>query len=241
MALTTSSQSDNNNNTTRPSHLIVRSMTVEDKAEVTNLINKVFKREPLCAYHGMDEALGAIIAESAVVDPVSFVVEDTSIEGPNRLVAFRASAIHQGYEPFYQPEEGQPDVPANPVIAILDSLYRIWRDASPALKRDPKAKMMYFLALGVEEDYEGKGLAKDLLEASLNKAMEYKCYAVNVCASAYATQHLFANRFGFKEMGREHTSEFRWRNPNNGDAEEKPFENLHQPEFTIVFEKKLDY
>ncbi|KAF9954901.1 hypothetical protein BGZ70_010427 [Mortierella alpina] len=174
----------------RPDHLVVRPMTAQDKEEVGKLFVATFKREPLGKYQGVRDTEGAAIAEAAMKDPVSFVVEDTTLEGP----------------------------------------YRITK---------PDAKVMKFIALGVDTRYEGLGLAKTLLNVSMDKARQERCDAVVVVASAFATQHLFRNRLAFEEMGKIRYSEFVWKNPAKGGLEERPFEKLLEPEFLEIFEKRL--
>jgi N-acetylglutamate synthase-like GNAT family acetyltransferase len=114
----------------------------------------------------------------------------------------------------------------------------LWLAKSTVFSNNPSAKVMKFIALGVDSGYEGKGLAKDLLKVSMDKAHEIGCDAVMVVASAFATQHLFNNRLGFELMGRVKYSEFSWVNEKTG-KEERPFENLVEPEFLEIFEKKL--
>ncbi|KAF9353938.1 hypothetical protein BGX26_008297 [Mortierella sp. AD094] len=224
----------------RPDHLLLRLMTVEDKAEVAALFVDTFKREPLGEYHGVADGEGVGIAEASVVHPVSFVVEDTSLEGPHRLIAFRTSCIYTAAKLAAERKKNQEGGPPGAVQAILDRMQDLWLEKSTIFKSNPDAKVMKFIALGVNSRYEGLGLAKELLNAAMSKAIEMKCDAVLVVASAFATQHLFRNRLGFEEISRLRYSDFTWNNKEKGGVEEKPFENLLQPEFLIVFEKKLE-
>ncbi|KAF9955828.1 hypothetical protein BGZ72_003383 [Mortierella alpina] len=214
----------------QPDHLVVRPMTVKDKGEVGRLFVATFKREPLGKYQGVADSEGASIAEAAMKDPVSFVVEDTTLEGPHRIVAFRTSCLF-ARKPNVQHHD--------PVQAILQHMQDLWLDNTTLFKTKPDAKVMKFIALGVDSRYEGLGLAKTLLNVSMDKAREERCDAVIVVASAFATQHLFRNRLGFEEMGKIRYSEFVWKNPAKGGLEERPFENLLEPEFLEIFEKRL--
>lgn len=99
---------------------------------------------------------------------------------------------------------------------------------------------MKFIALGVRSEYEGRGLAKALLKAAMDKAKETNCDAVMVMASAFATQHLFRDRLDFEEMGRVRYTDFTYTDKRKGSiVKEHPFPNLLQPEFLVILEKKL--
>ncbi|KAF9930170.1 hypothetical protein BGZ67_005964 [Mortierella alpina] len=211
-------------------HLVVRPMTVQDKDEVGKLFVATFKREPLGKYQGVQDTEGVAIAEAAMKDPVSFVVEDTTLEGPHRIVAFRTSCLFS-----HKPNVEHDD----PVQAILQHMQDLWLGHTTLFKTKPEAKVMKFIALGVDTRYEGLGLAKTLLNVSMDKAKQEKCDAVIVVASAFATQHLFRNRLGFEEMGKIRYSEFVWKNPAKGGVEERPFATLLEPEFLEIFEKRL--
>ncbi|KAF9998784.1 hypothetical protein BGZ79_007551 [Entomortierella chlamydospora] len=225
---------------TRPDHLLLRLMTVEDKAEVAALFVNTFRREPLGEYHGVADGEGVGIAEASVVDPVSFVIEDTSLEGPHRLIAFRTSCILTAAKLAAKQKTSREEGPSDAVQAILGRIQDLWLEKTTIFKSNPDAKVMKFIALGVDSRYEGIGLAKELLSAAMSKAIEMKCDAVLVVASAFATQHLFRNRLGFEEIARLRYSDFTWNNKEKRGVEEKPFENLLQPEFLMVFEKKLE-
>ncbi|KAF8929785.1 hypothetical protein EDD21DRAFT_354001 [Dissophora ornata] len=223
----------------RPDHLVLRLMTAEDKEEVARLFTETFKREPLGEYHGLEPSVGRHIAEASVLDPVSFVVEDTSLEGPHRLIAFRTSYIGNAAMLAAKQKKAGEGGEQDAVQAILNHMEGLWLEKTTVFKSNPDAKVMKFIALGVDSRYEGHGLAKELLNAAMNKAVEMKCDAVAVLASAFATQHLFSSRLGFEEMGRVRYSDFTWINKRNGGVVERPFEKLYQPEFFMAFEKKL--
>ncbi|KAF9102570.1 hypothetical protein BGX27_010955 [Mortierella sp. AM989] len=225
--------------TTRPDYLVLRPMTIEDKAEVATLFVDTFKREPLGEYHGVGGSEGEGVAEASVIDPVSFVVEDTSLEGPHRLVAFRTSCILTAANLAAKQKKNQEEGPSDAVQAILNRMQDLWLERTTIFTTNPEAKVMKFIALGVNSRYEGLGLAKELLNAAMSKATEMKCDAIVVVASAFATQHLFQNRLKFEEMARLRYSDFTWNNEKKGGVEEKPFEKLLQPEFLVLFEKKL--
>ncbi|CAO3569753.1 unnamed protein product [Mortierella alpina] len=212
----------------RSDHLVVRPMTAQDKDEVGKLFVSTFKREPLGKYQGVRDTEGAAIAEAAMKDPVSFVVEDTTLEGPHRIVAFRTSCL------FSRTPNVQQD---DPVQAILQHMQDLWLDHTTLFKTKPDAKVMKFIALGVDTRCEGLGLAKALLNVSMDKAKQEKCDAVIVVASAFATQHLFRNRLAFEEMGKIRYSEFVWKNPTKGGLEERPFERLLEPEFLEILRR----
>ncbi|KAF8935082.1 hypothetical protein BGZ47_010071 [Haplosporangium gracile] len=213
-------------------------MTESDKQEVASLFVKTFRREPLGEYHGVNAHEGDSIAAVSIKDPVSFVVEDTSLSGPHRLIAFRASCICTAEELKAKKDKTAAEGHGDAIQAILNRMTELWLAKSTVFKTNPSAKVMKFIALGVDTEYEGKGLAKDLLKASMDKAVEAGCDAVTVVASAFATQHLFANRLEFELMGKVRYSAFSWVNEKTG-KEERPFENLVNPEFLEVFEKKL--
>lgn len=215
-------------------------MTVQDQDEVARLFVETFQREPLGASHGVGLDEGREIAKLSVKDPVSFVVEDTSLTGPHRLVAFRTSSLltaeklHAKKQPPHGQDGSESDDGGDDVQGILSHMTDLWLNKTTVFKDKPNAKVMKFIALGVDSKYEGLGLAKELLNAALNKAKELDCDAVMVVASAFATQHLFRNRLGFEQMGQVRYSE--WTKGKNG---RRPFENLHEPEFLEVFEKRL--
>ncbi|KAF9089124.1 hypothetical protein BGX29_012194 [Mortierella sp. GBA35] len=224
----------------RPDNLMLRPMTEADQKEVGALFVKTFRREPLGAHQGVGDGEGVGVAAAAVVDPVSFVIEDTTLPDPHhRIIAFRTSCLLTAESLAEKARkvtaEGGHD---NSVQAILHRMTELWLAKSTVFKTNSDAKVMKFIALGVDEAYEGKGLAKDLLTVSMDKAKEVGCDAVTVVASAFATQHLFANRLGFELMGRVRYSEFEWVDPKIG-KEERPFRDLVQPEFLEVFEKKI--
>ncbi|KAF9184476.1 hypothetical protein BGZ50_003644 [Haplosporangium sp. Z 11] len=225
---------------TRPDHLVLRPMTADDKEEFAALFSKVFQREPLGQYHGVAPEEGRIIADDATKDPVSFVVEDTTLERPHRLVAFRANRIITKATLAAKQKKVQEEGSIDGVQAILHRMDELWLSNSMVFKMNPEAKVMKFIALGVDEGYEGLGLAKELLDASMEKAKEYKCDAIVVVATAFATQHLFKNRLQFEEMGKVRFTDFVWKKTKTqGGEEERPFAELLKPEFSIVFEKKL--
>ncbi|KAG0004318.1 hypothetical protein BGZ65_000583 [Modicella reniformis] len=223
-----------------PDPLILRLMTLSDCDEVAALFTETFKREPLSNCCGVPPEEGKAIASRSIQDPVSFVVEDTSLEGARRLVAFRTSNILTAQPIAENQKKVQEEGHSSAVQAILDHTTDLWMAKTTVFKSNPEAKVMKFIALGVDENYEGRGLAKALLNAAMDKARETKCDAVIVVASAFATQHLFKNRLGFEEMGKVRYSDFKWINRQKGDGvEERPFPNLHEPEFLLKFEKKL--
>ncbi|KAI1292573.1 hypothetical protein EDD11_008716 [Mortierella claussenii] len=211
-------------------------MTVQDKEQVAALFVETFKREPLGEFCGVDPKEGANIAEISVRDPVSFVVEDTSLPPSHRIIAFRTSCLLDGDKIAINTRKAKEKGFSDPVQAVLNYMQELWFSKTTVLQINPSARVMKFIALGVDSKYEGMGLAKELLNAAMNKARELECDAVIVVASAFATQHLFQNRLGFEEIGRIRYADFTW--SNNG-VEKRPFEKLTQPEFLIVFEKKL--
>ncbi|KAF9912852.1 hypothetical protein EC991_008718 [Linnemannia zychae] len=212
-------------------------MTTADKQEVAALFVKTFRREPLGEYHGVQPSEGVEVANASLKDPVSFVVEDTSLPGPHRLIAFRTSCIYTAENLAAKAKKIATEGHGDAVQAILNKTTELWLAKSTVFSNNPSAKVMKFIALGVDTGYEGKGLAKDLLQASMDKAREVGCDAVTVVASAFATQHLFSNRLGFELMGRLRYSDFTW--VNDAGKEERPFVNLLEPEFLEVYEKKL--
>ncbi|GJJ71111.1 hypothetical protein EMPS_03461 [Entomortierella parvispora] len=221
----------------RPDHLVLRPMTVEDQGEVAQLFVETFQREPLGAYHGVGLPEGREIAKASVKDQVSFVVEDTSLAGPRRLVAFRTSCLltaEKLHKKQPQSQDGSESEEGDDVQGILSHMTDLWLNKTTLFKEKPDAKVMKFIALGVDSRYEGLGLAKELLNAAMGKAKELDCDAVVVVASAFATQHLFRNRLGFEEMGQVRYSEW-----TKGKSGRRPFENLHEPEFLEIFEKRL--
>ncbi|KAG0039499.1 hypothetical protein BGZ82_008010 [Podila clonocystis] len=217
----------------RPDHLVVRLMTQEDKPEVAELFASTFQREPLGAYCGVTVNEGRGVAEASMADPVSFVVEDPTLTGPNRLIAFRTSSIltKARLATDKAATAGDDD---DPVQEVLEHMKDLWLEKTTVFTTNPEAKVMKFIALGVDTRYEGLGLAKELLNLAMDKARETGCTAVMVVASAFATQHLFGKRLGFELMGRVRYSEFRTKDGR------RPFENLHEPEFLEVYERKLE-
>lgn len=213
-------------------------MTVSDVQEVARLFEKTFRREPLGKHRGIAEGEGNDIAEASVQDPVSFVVEDTTLPGPRRLIAFRTSCIVTADSLARKADKIATEGHGDSVQAILNHMTELWLAKSTVFKSNPSAKVMKFMALGVDSGYEGQGIAKDLLKVSMDKAVEVGCEAVMVVASAFATQHLFSKRLGFEMMGRVRYSDFTWENEKTG-KEERPFESLVEPEFLEGFEKKL--
>ncbi|KAF9583971.1 hypothetical protein BGW38_007973 [Lunasporangiospora selenospora] len=217
-----------------PENLVVRSMTTEDKEEVAALFAKTFQREPLGAYAGVQISEGRWVAGQALKDPVSFVVEDKTLAGPNRLVAFRTSSILTKAK--LEKEKSSEEEPPSPVSAILNRMSEIWELSTTVFETNPNAKVMKFIALGVDDAYEGLGLAKVLLNVSLDKARFTGCEAVVVIASAFATQHLFKNRYEFELKGQVRYADFTMK---QGNEEVQPFVNLTEPEFLQVYEKRI--
>lgn len=238
MATPTTSSAPTNQTTTRPDHLVVRLMTEADRDEVARLFETTFMREPLGEYVGVSNGDGDYVAGVSVKDPVSFVIEDTTLPGPHRLVAFRTSCLYSAEIIAAKAERIAKEGYEDSIQAILNRMEELWLAKSTVFEKNPKAKVMKFIALGVDLRYEGKGLAKDLLKAAMEKAHEFGCEAVMVVASAFATQHLFSKRLGFELMGQVRYSEFSWVNGKTG-KEERPFENLVKPEFLEVYEKRL--
>ncbi|KAF9206497.1 hypothetical protein BGZ59_011629 [Podila verticillata] len=117
---------------------------------------------------------------------------------------------------------------------VAEASMDLWLAKTTVFTTNPDAKVMKFIALGVDTRYEGLGLAKELLNKAMDKARETGCTAVMVVASAFATQHLFGKRLGFELMGQVRYSEFLSKDG------KKPFENLHEPEFLQIYEKKLE-
>ncbi|KAK3815745.1 MAG: hypothetical protein JOS17DRAFT_759624 [Linnemannia elongata] len=238
MTSTAPAQATKSISTTRPEHLALRIMTPADVQEVGLLFEKTFRREPLGEYHGVQPGEGTSVAQASVQDPVSFVIEDTTLPGSSRLVAFRTSCISTAEGLQAKKDKIAKEGHGDAIQAILNRMTELWLEKSTVFENNPKAKVMKFIALGVDTGYEGKGLAKDLLKVSMDKAVEVGCDAVTVVASAFATQHLFGNRLGFELMGRVRYADFTWINEGTG-KEERPFENLVNPEFLEVYEKKL--
>ncbi|KAG0244089.1 hypothetical protein B0O80DRAFT_503279 [Mortierella sp. GBAus27b] len=238
MASTTTSSASSN---TLPDPLVLRLLTKDDQEEVATLFCETFKREPLGEYCGVNPSEGVGLASAAVQDPVSFVVEDTSLEGPHKLVAFRTSCMITAQSIAEKQKKTQEEGPEDAIQAILGHMMDLWAAKTTVFTSNPEARVMKFMALGVDTRYEGRGLAKALLNAAMDKAMETKCDAVVVIASAFATQHLFKNRLGFEEIAKIRYTDFSFVDKRKGSAvEEKPFPNLVQPEFLIILEKKLE-
>lgn len=208
-------------------------MTDADKPEVAELFASTFQREPLGAYCGVTVNEGRGVAEASMVDPVSFVVEDPTLAGPKRLIAFRTSSILTKARLSTDKAATARD-DDDPVQEVLGHMKDLWLTKTTVFTTNPDAKVMKFIALGVDARYEGLGLAKELLNLAMGKARETGCTAVMVIASAFATQHLFGKRLGFELMGRVRYSEFQTKDGR------RPFENLHEPEFLEVYEKKLE-
>lgn len=208
-------------------------MTDADKPEVAELFASTFQREPLGAYCGVTVKEGRGVAEASMVDPVSFVIEDPTLPGPKRLIAFRTSSIltKAGLATEKSATAGND---GDPVQQILGHLKDLWLAKTTVFTTNSDAKVMKFIALGVDARYEGLGLAKELLNKAMDKARETGCSAVMVVASAFATQHLFGKRLGFELMGQVRYSDFRTKDG------KRPFENLHEPEFVEIYEKKLE-
>ncbi|KAG0333839.1 hypothetical protein BG004_000675 [Podila humilis] len=250
----------------RPPHLILRSMTKEDEPEVAKLFASTFKREPLGAYCGVTIEEGLQVARSSLKE-ISFVVEDPTLPKDHQLVAFRTSCLltkskveadkqkrEQQQQRQQQQQEkkkkngsdkdGDDDDDGDAVQQVLGHMMDLWSHNTTAFDNDSKdeeeVKVMKFIALGVDDRYEGMGLAKELLNKAMEKAKETKVAAVVVIASAFATQHLFSKRLGFELMGRVRYADFEISEEGGGGGIRRPFANLHEPEFLEVYEKKLE-
>ncbi|KAF9427004.1 hypothetical protein BGZ94_005678 [Podila epigama] len=218
----------------RPQHLVVRPMTAADQTEVAKLFTATFKREPLGAYCGVTSEEGKSVAAESMIDPVSFVVEDPTLPEHHRVIAFRTSTILTKSRLDAEKAASEHNKYFDPVQEVLGHMKEMWLAKTIVFKSDPEAKVMKFIALGVDSRYEGLGLAKELLNKAMDKAKETGCTAVMVVASAFATQHLFGNRLGFELMGRIRYADFV-----SKESGQRPFENLHEPEFLEVYEKGL--
>ncbi|KAG0258675.1 hypothetical protein DFQ27_004508 [Actinomortierella ambigua] len=207
-------------------------MVAADLDQVSAQFVKAFLREPLGGWMGVTKTEGDYIASTAIPDKVSFVVVDTRRPKGADIIAFRASKLLYRAEM----EEIAATPPTDhPVPAILDHLMLTWYKESAIFKKNPNAKILKFMALGVNDEYEGMGLAKELLQASMEKAKELQCDGVMVIATAFATQHLFANRLHFDRVTQLRYEDYEF--CGNG-GRTYPFQGL-QPEIVQVFEKKL--
>ncbi|KAF9979023.1 hypothetical protein BGZ73_007124 [Actinomortierella ambigua] len=205
----------------RPEELSFRTMIDSDYKQVSKLFVK-------------DE--GDEIATNSLKDPISIVVTDSRRPKDQEIVAFQGNKLVNRH---YLEELTKKPPPTCPVEAILDHVIVAWYSQTNIFKIKPDAKVMYYLAVAVDEEYEGLGLARELLERSMNISQELECDAVVVIASAFATQHLFANRLGFDRILQLRYEEFEmWTDGVEGERK-FPFLGLTQPEFIEVYEKKL--
>ncbi|KAF9902290.1 hypothetical protein EC991_005057 [Linnemannia zychae] len=222
-----------------PDHLVLRLMTEQDQYEVAKLFASTFKREPMCAYlcRGVEDELSMGIAKGAIRDPVSHVVEDNTLPETENMVGFLAAylltlsqiqALKQKRELVGEPEDD--------VQGILNHMIDIWVDKTTLFKEKPEAKVLVIDAAGVDDRYGGYGLGQMLLSASMSKAREVRCDAVITIATAFASQHVFKNNWHFEPMAQVRYAD--WTRVDGNSR--RPFENLHKPEFLVLFEKKVD-
>ncbi|KAF9979024.1 hypothetical protein BGZ73_007125 [Actinomortierella ambigua] len=217
----------------RPKELFIRPMVAADLEQVSAQFVKAFLREPLGGWMGVTKTEGDYIASAAIPDSVSYVVVDPRRPKGADIIAFRASKLLYKAEM----EEIAATPPTDhPVPSILDHLMLTWYKESAIFRENPNAKILKFMALGVNDEYEGMGLAKELLQVSLQRAKELHCDGVMVIASAFATQHLFANRLHFDLVTQLRYEDYEFHS-SNGERTH-PFQGL-QPEVVKVFEKKL--
>ncbi|KAG0229402.1 hypothetical protein BGW42_001608 [Actinomortierella wolfii] len=220
----------------RPQELSFRTMIPEDHNQVSALFVKVFQREPLGFHMGVQDHEGEAIATDSLKTPVSFVVTDSRRPKGRDIIAFQGNKL---IDRTYLEALSKKAPPTYPVEAILDHLIVTWYRQTDIFKNKPDAKIMYYLAVAVDEEYEGLGLAKELLERSMTLTKSLDCDAVVVIASAFATQHLFANRLNFDRMVRMRYEDFEmWTDDVEGERK-FPFLGLREPEFIEVYEKKL--
>ncbi|KAF9159992.1 hypothetical protein DFQ26_005986 [Actinomortierella ambigua] len=176
---------------------------------------------------------GDEIATSSLKDPVSIVVTDSRRPEGREIVAFQGNKI---IDRHYMEKLTRKPPSTCPVDAILDHMVVAWNAQTSIFKNNPNAKVMYYLAVAVEEEYEGMGLAKELLDRSMTIAKEQGCDAIVVLATAFATQHLFANRLGFDRIVQLRYEDFEmWTDSIEGERK-FPFLGLAQPEFIEAYE-----
>ncbi|KAG0321245.1 hypothetical protein BG000_003313 [Podila horticola] len=239
----------------RPKELILRPMTEADKEQVVDQYMSTFRREPMGKVLGLVRSRGEYVVMMSLQDPVSYVIEDPRRPAGSEIIAFRASKLVTAVEveSFISKSKinagtGVTTSPS-PREAIVDHVLASWYLKTTIFKDKLGAKVLFFLALGCDEDYEGMGLAKELLQVSMDKARELQCDAAMVIATAMATQHLYCARFGFDRVVQVQYRTFEMptsaaaatdEESGSGDEERTffPFKDIMEPPFIEVYEKK---
>ncbi|KAG0039946.1 hypothetical protein BGZ82_006059 [Podila clonocystis] len=243
----------------RPKELILRPRTEADKEQVVDQYMSTFRREPMGKLLGLVRSRGEYVMGMSLQDPVSYVIEDPRRPAGSEIIAFRASKLVTAVEVEYFINKSKitaagtsSTTSPSPREAIVDHVLASWYRKTTIFKDKLGAKVMFFLALGCDENYEGMGLAKELLQVSMDRAREMQCDAAMVIATATATQHLYCTRFGFDRVVQVQYNTFEMPTAaaaaaadvesGSGDDERTffPFKDITEPPFIEVYEKKLN-
>ncbi|KAG0232179.1 hypothetical protein BGW41_001937 [Actinomortierella wolfii] len=177
--------------------LVLRVMVHEDHDEFVAIFNKVFPREPLGKFFGVHPSEGPELAKAALQDPISYVIEDRRKPKGQQIVAFGNSKVVT--KPYLEKLKASPAV-TEPVEAILNHALLSWYERTTVFDKNPEARVMKFMTLGVDDGYGGQKLGTKILEQTMKTADAHKFDAVIVTATALETQHLFGNRLGFSRI-----------------------------------------
>uniref|UniRef100_A0A915ILY7 N-acetyltransferase domain-containing protein n=1 Tax=Romanomermis culicivorax TaxID=13658 RepID=A0A915ILY7_ROMCU len=147
------------------------------------------------------------LVDESLRDPVSFVVFSEKRE----LIACRLNTICEfdttsgNFINKFQPNTNAYSLKALKILNFLDQLFdfdiRKWLDEFIVFdnkqENDHVVKLLKFVTVSVRADYQRKGIAKILIDKSVNLGRTMGCRAVLVTATASKSQNLF-EKMGFR-------------------------------------------
>lgn len=206
--------------------VVIRNMSEEDVSSVIYLAAKVFAtKEPMCRHLNIaiEEMVPFCREFVAEVVPFSCVAEDKST---SKMVGFRLCDPVKDDGDDAMALDGKMRI----VFAVLNELEKRWLQQSSDSKTT--GKTLKLLMMGVEEEYEGLGLATRMVSFTLERAKDSGFKKVVVQASAAATQHIFIQKYGFKQISAIKYADFEYEGC-------RPFETLQVPSTCVILEKEL--
>ncbi|RWS06339.1 hypothetical protein B4U79_16224 [Dinothrombium tinctorium] len=211
-------------------HFSIRFFTPEDVEEVARLFSDTFcGREPITKYLKTSRDSFYVnftkpISLDCAKEQLSLVCEDQSLPKGERIIGFRLSeTVNFNYD--CEPEENCA------IKALLNYMKAEWTKRHPEFDANEQ-KIMNFVALGVKDGFEGFGIASKLVKASLDNAKKSGYQMAVVIATAQGTQHIFSNKYKFKEVYALAYDEFEFKH-------QKPYYGLKLPPTAKIFELDL--
>lgn len=161
------------------------------------LLDSFRKDEPISRAVGMTREDGYQIikdlVEEGLAGPVSFVCTNEE----NQIVGVRLNAVIDMKDKKFKSEPA-PEKQYTDVARTIDSFLDVICEDLPQLLPDCN-KLLKFIIVSVHPNYQRRGIARKLVELSMDKGKELGCEYVSTAATAINSQKMF-EKLQFKTL-----------------------------------------